>query len=286
MISAVKYFCEDSQLFQRGLHFNLAFTILVASLRRCVIKQKFPVSQKRYLTLAHRLSCTVRFVLPSERACHGCTFCSRSCTSNPIRQSLSFLSFIREYTSTYHNAAEESSMNKSISYWQVAGFLFTSIFGSFLHFLFDLSGQSMIASIFSAVNESIWEHMKLIYYPTFLFALVESVFWRKKYKHFWCIKLAGILLELTLIPVIFYTYTGILGISADWFNIAIFFIAAGASFWTEALLFQRDSTCRLPCRMAFLAICLISFVFTVLTFLPPHIPFFKDPITGTYGFQR
>jgi hypothetical protein len=39
--------------------------------------------------------------------------------------------------------------------------------------LFDLSGQSVIAAIFSAVNESIWEHMKLIYCPMLLFALIE-----------------------------------------------------------------------------------------------------------------
>ena len=56
-------------------------------------------------------------------------------------------------------------MKQSISYWQMAGFLFTSILGTFLHFLFELSGRSVIAAIFSAVNESIWEHMKLIYYP-------------------------------------------------------------------------------------------------------------------------
>lgn len=174
-------------------------------------------------------------------------------------------------------------MNRSISYWQAAGFLFTSIFGTFLHFLFDLSGQSMIAALFSAVNESIWEHMKLMYYPMFLFALIESRFWGKKYRHFWCIKLVGILLGLILIPIIYYTYTGILGTSADWFNITIFFIAAGATFWIENLLFQREYACRLHPWMAFLMISVISVVFTVLTFLPPHIPFFQDPITGTYG---
>lgn len=176
-------------------------------------------------------------------------------------------------------------MNRSIPYWQVAGFLFTSIFGTFLHFLFDLSGQSMIAALFSAVNESIWEHMKLIYYPMFLFALIENRFWGKKNKHFWCIKLVGILLGLMLIPIIYYTYTGILGISADWFNITIFFISAGAAYLVETLLFQREYTCRLHSSTAFLMISLISVVFTVWTFFPPHIPFFQDPISGTYGFQ-
>ena len=177
-------------------------------------------------------------------------------------------------------------MNQAIFHWQIAGFLFTSIFGTFLHFLFDLSGQNVIAALFSAVNESIWEHMKLIYYPMLLFASMESRFWGKKLKHFWCIKLVGILLGLILIPIIYYTYTGILGICADWFNIAIFFIAAGAAYWGETLLFQREYTCRFPPRTAFLMVCLISAVFTLLTFFPPPIPFFQDPITGTYGFQR
>lgn len=176
-------------------------------------------------------------------------------------------------------------MKRSVSHWQVAGFLFTSIFGTFLHFLFDLSNQSIIAALFSAVNESIWEHMKLIYYPMFLFALIENHVWGKENSQFWCVKLAGIVLGLTLIPIIYYTYTGILGISVDWVNIAIFFLAAGAAFWLENILFKRDQACRLHSRTAFLLICAIGVVFIALTFFPPHIPFFEDPITGSYGFQ-
>ena len=29
---------------------------------------------------------------------------------------------------------------------------------------------------------------------------------------------------------------------------------------------------------------IIAVLFTVFTFLPPRIPFFRDPVTGTYGF--
>lgn len=176
-------------------------------------------------------------------------------------------------------------MNRAISYWQVAGFLFTAILGTFLHFLFELSGQNIAAALFSAVNESIWEHMKLIYYPMLLFALIENRFWGKKYEYFWCVKLAGILLGLILIPVIYYTYSGIFGILADWLNITIFFIAAGASFRLENMLFHRELSCRLHSRTAFILIGMVGVLFTVLTFFTPHIPLFKDPITGSYGFQ-
>lgn len=177
-------------------------------------------------------------------------------------------------------------MKQSISYWQVAGFLFASILGTFLHFLFDLSGQSVIAAIFSAVNESIWEHMKLIFYPMLLFALIEFQFWGKDHKKFWCIKLVGILLGLTLIPVLYYTYTGIFAVSVDWLNITIFFLSAGAVFLVENKLFQKENGCCLSAPISFILICMIGVVFTLLTFFTPEIPFFKDPVSGSYGFQK
>ena len=71
-------------------------------------------------------------------------------------------------------------MKRTIPYWQVAGFLFTAVLGTFLHFLFDLTGESLVAGLFSAVNESIWEHIKLLFYPMVLFAAVVH-FIKKKW---------------------------------------------------------------------------------------------------------
>ena len=74
---------------------------------------------------------------------------------------------------------------------------------------------------FSGVNESTWEHMKLLFWPLFFFALVQRPFFREQ-KNYWCVKLAEILLGLLLIPVLFYTYNGAFEQSPDWVNIAIF----------------------------------------------------------------
>lgn len=175
-------------------------------------------------------------------------------------------------------------MGKSIPGWQVAGFLFTSVLGTLLHFLFDFSGQQVLAALFSAVNESIWEHMKLIFYPMVLFAFLESRYIGKTTGAFWCIKLTGILLGLALIPVLYYTYTGIFGVSLSVLNIAIFFLAAGVAYWVETVLFLRDVSCRISPRAVFCLLLLIGAVFVLFTFFPPQIPFFEDPITGTYGF--
>lgn len=177
-------------------------------------------------------------------------------------------------------------MKKAIPYWQMAGFLFTAVVGTLLHFLFDWTGGSVVAALFSAVNESIWEHLKLLFYPMVIFAVIEYLVWGKEVDSFWCVKLIGILLGLALIPVVYYTYTGILGVKADWFNITIFFLTAGIVYWVETKLFQRGFTCRLGSKAAVALIVLIAALFTVLTFAPPQIPLFQDPLTGTYGFQR
>ena len=176
-------------------------------------------------------------------------------------------------------------MEKKIPIWQMVGFIFTAVAGTLLHFLFDWTGGKWGAALFSAVNESIWEHMKLLFYPVVIFAIIEYFAWGKEKASFWCIKLLGILVGLIFIPVVYYTYTGILGINADWFNIAIFFIAAGLGYFLETKLFQRDFSCPLPSWIAIGILCLIAVSFTAFTFLPPRTPFFEDPLTGTYGFQ-
>ena len=104
--------------------------------------------------------------------------------------------------------------------------------------------------------------------------------------NFWCVKLVGQLVGLCLIPVLYYTYTGILGVEADWFNIAIFFLAAGLGFYLETKLLQKGTACRISPKVAVAALLTIAVLFTVFTFHPPKIPFFRDPVTGSYGFRR
>ena len=176
-------------------------------------------------------------------------------------------------------------MKKSIPFWQMAGFVFVGIFGTILHFALDWSGGCPAFALFSAANESIWEHMKLLFYPMLVLSLVEYWRWGRQMDNFWCIKLTGILLGLALIPVIYYTYTGVLGVSADWFNITIFFLAAGVSLWVETKRFAAGKCRRCVGKWAIGALVLLIVAFTVLTFLPPHIPLFRDPLTDTYGFQ-
>ena len=172
-------------------------------------------------------------------------------------------------------------MKRSISLAQFWGFAVTTLGGTLLHFLYDWTKSAWVAP-FSGVNESTWEHMKLLFWPMFLFAIAQSFFFRDR-ENFWCIKLRGTLLGLLLIPIMFYTYNGVIGKSPDWINIAIFFIAAAVVYIYETRQFHRDvSPCLFP-KAAFAALCAITLLFVLFTFFTPEIAIFRDPITGTYG---
>ena len=173
-------------------------------------------------------------------------------------------------------------MKRSIGLWQIIGFATTSLVGTLLHFLYEWLGDAVWISPFSGVNESTWEHMKLLFWPMFIFAVVESFFFKER-EDFWCVKLRGILLGLVLIPVIFYTYNGIIGKSPDWINIAIFFISAAIAYIYETRQFNNALTvCKKP-NYSIAMLCIIALLFVVFTFAAPRLEIFRDPLTDTYG---
>ena len=174
-------------------------------------------------------------------------------------------------------------MKRTVWLWQIFGFAAVSLGGTLLHFLYEWLGGAVWIAPFSGVNESTWEHMKLLFWPLLIYAVIESFFFRS-YNSFWCIKLKGILLGLCLIPTVFYLYNGVIGKSPDFVNITIFFISSAAVFIYESyLLGKRSHHCKRWPAIATLS--LIGLAFILFTFTPPHLNIFKDPITNSYGIS-
>ena len=173
-------------------------------------------------------------------------------------------------------------MKRSIGLWQLSSFAVTSLGGTVLHFLYEWLGEAAWIAPISGVNESTWEHMKLLFWPMFIFAIVQSFFFRER-KEFWCVKLRGTLCGLALIPVLFYTYNGVIGKSPDWINIAIFFVSAAVAYVYETRLFhEKRLLCKRP-KIAIGVLFAIALAFIVFTFQTPQIGIFRDPLTETYG---
>ena len=173
-------------------------------------------------------------------------------------------------------------MTKSIKRWQIIGFFTTALMGTLLHFLFEWFGDAVWIAPFSGVNESTWEHMKILFWPMFIFAIIQSFFFRER-QDFWCVKMRGILLGIILIPIIFYTYNGAIGKSPDWLNITIFFISAASAYIYETRRFTMENLSYKSQTLPIIILCIVAMIFVICTFFPPKLGIFKDPTTGTYG---
>ena len=173
-------------------------------------------------------------------------------------------------------------MKRTVWIWELFGFGITSLGGTLLHFLYDWMGNSPLIAPFSGVNESTFEHMKLLFWPMLVFAVVQSFFFRE-YENFWCVKLSGTLLGLALIPVLFYTYNGVIGKSPDFVNILIFFVSAAITYVYETRRLNKNTPFCPDPKVPIAILCVIALLFTVFTFRTPMIGIFQDPITGEYG---
>ena len=183
---------------------------------------------------------------------------------------------------TFNNTSKVGAMNRNSPHWQTAGFALTTLMGTLFHFLYEWAGQSILVAPFSGVNESTWEHMKLLFWPMLFYSLFQWHFFRVQ-KNYWWIKLAQISLGQALIPILFYTYNGTFGKSPDWVNIAIFYVSVALAFRLEWWLFKENKLRWKSSWLAVILLVILAVCFITFTFMPPKIPLFRDPVTGNFG---
>ena len=176
-------------------------------------------------------------------------------------------------------------MKRRLLIWELAGFLWTGAVGTLLHFLYDWSGKSTWAAPVSPVNESVWEHMKLLFVPLFLFTLVQLCFMGRTESNLLAVRSVSALTGLALIPVLYYTYTGALGLHLLWADIVIFFLADLVLFWLDYRLLSRGR-CFAGWQQLLGAAALwaLAFCFVWCTFRPPALPMWQSPETGVEAF--
>ncbi len=175
-------------------------------------------------------------------------------------------------------------VRKSLRRWEIAGFLTVCVVGTLLQFLYRRTGNNPLAAAFSSVNESTWEHMKLLYLPYFVFTMVEFTAFAEVYRNFFAAKAAAGLAGLLLIPALYYTAGGMFGEPPAWANAAIFYAAAAAMYYLSWRLLSGFALRGGLWQLAgFAVLWLLAFLFVYFTYRPPQLPLFRDPVTLQYG---
>lgn len=165
---------------------------------------------------------------------------------------------------------------KSLKAYMITGIIFVSIVGTLFHFVYEWSGNNILIGLFTPINESIWEHTKLIFFPM----LMYSFYLKKKIGvEYPCVNSAmilGMLLGIALIIVLFYTYSGIIGFHVAFTDISIFYISVIITFfWVYKLTISCKASNYSNLLRFFQTIIICLFIF--FTFYPPNIPLFINP---------
>ena len=169
-------------------------------------------------------------------------------------------------------------MNKKLKTVQIVVIILAIVFGTLLHFTYEWSGENRIVGLFSATNESVWEHLKLVFYPMLILAIVEYFVVKKEANNYIEAKSLGIFLAIAFIIVFYYTYTGIIGKTFFIIDILTFIISIILGEWVSYKLMIRKSESTTLSKILSSAIIfyfLISFI--LFTYNPPNINLFKDP---------
>jgi hypothetical protein len=173
-------------------------------------------------------------------------------------------------------------MEKLILKWELIGIALIIILGGALHFVFELSGGWRPLAVIAAVNESVWEHLKLGFWPALIYFIVEYFYIRKYSKNFFFAKAIGILVIPVSIIVLFYAYTAFtedsLAIDLTIFVAAVV-IGQSTSYW----LLKVESLPSWANGVGIALLVLMTAAFSTLTYHALEWPIFQDPAGGGYG---
>ena len=175
-------------------------------------------------------------------------------------------------------------MKNKLMGFEIFSIIFVVFLGTLLHFTYELSNNNMLVGLFSAINESTWEHLKLLFFPMLIVTVIGSIYFKNIYPNYLCVKVRSIIIGLLFIIIFFYTYTGIIGSNYPVLDISSFVIAVMISDLYTYINVINNKNCNK--LLSIIVLITLTILFIIFTYNPPIINLFKDPITNTYGIIK
>lgn len=165
-------------------------------------------------------------------------------------------------------------MDKKLFHYMTIGFFFTAFAGTFCALGYPLSDHDLLVAMFCPVNNSPWESVKVIFFPSLLYFIIGWYFFCKTHPHFIRACFSGLLSGSFSFFPLFYTYSGILGKYNPYFTIAFLLTSAYLIYYfSYEFIIQKYVLLSMPilvCLLVSVLVCFFSFTFT-----PPFLPLFE-----------
>ena len=154
-------------------------------------------------------------------------------------------------------------------------FALTAAAGAALHFLYDLWPNALTA-VLAPVNESVWEHLKLLYWPflTAAFCLTRGA---EDGRRSWCALLLGLLAAPLLLLGAYYPLACGFSLHGMALDILLYVLALAGGFFLAYRLRLRTLPGSL-CGPVVIAAGLYGAALALFSFAPPELPIFLPPV--------
>ncbi len=172
----------------------------------------------------------------------------------------------------------------SISKIAIIGFFFISILGTLSHFIYGWSQNNILIGAIFAVNESVWEHLKIVIIPSFIWLIIEY-FIRYEKVNFFTSKIISFLTTMALIISVFYGYKLLIGKDDLLINIISFYFSIAAGQYISYKIMNSKKLPNIFESISKLLLVLLFISFIIFTYIPPKLELFRDPPTDGYGIE-
>lgn len=165
---------------------------------------------------------------------------------------------------------------------EIAGPFIVFILASLLHYAYDLS-PNVLTALFGAVNESIWEHIKIFAIAYLFYAFIEFLWAKPDLKRFLVAKVTGVFAQSFFIPLAYYTYTFFTKKPVLIVDLLIGFLAAVLGFLVSYKLYVSEREIEKYFLTSLMMLFLLLMMLLCFTYFPPETELFRDVVTGEYG---
>lgn len=160
----------------------------------------------------------------------------------------------------------------------VIAFFIISIIGTLSHFIYEWTGKPYLIGLFFPVNESTWEHLKLLFFPSLIYFAVVYFTLKEKPKNYISATAISIIAGMLSIVVMFYTYQGVLGRNIDFLNILIYFLGVIMTVYIMQRILKTQSYSSGTANVISLFFLLLTAIlFVSFSFNPPSLGIFLPP---------
>ncbi len=181
--------------------------------------------------------------------------------------------------------------NTKLLWWELGCVFWICFAGSSLHFAYELSDYWTPMAVIAAVNESIWEHLKIYFWPGLLYTLIQYTYTRHIANNYWLGK--GVALAVTPVVITFSykAYTAWVVSGGHKTSVSIILLIMFIGVLIGQLCSYRILTSP-PVRWGkrrYVAggYASLVFMFSAFTFFPPKLPLFENYLcyqyTNEYG---